>query len=508
MISGSEDNTTRQWDLKTGKEIEEARDVCEKEVYAVAVSRDGRWVVTGGRHNRGELKACEVETGIVKTFEGHSWEINCIDISAGKRTLLASGSTDETVRIWNLETGKLVAGLFKSVGRVGAVRFSPDSKKLAVKLDWGTCLEVWDVQSQKLDVRIGSKPNRLGVAHSPISWTNKNKSIIAAFEFSSIPDSELGPDLFDYTKTIYEFDAVTLEIVGAPFEGHTKHISGLALSFDGALLTSASYSDNTIKLWAFESRQLLASFDVQNPLRLILSSDSRELAYTTSTKDDHKICICDTPPDILAQARIIARKKSARRDLLSSDATRRPPVGHRRPPISAIPIAPRPPHARDPQQPTFLRLSKFLRFSPRATAVRNDQHRDPLDFSATLPLPRPLSGRTTTQGRSDINPGGSSRPSSTTRSSATPPTTFADPIHRLSSWWPVRGGHAQPRIVDVPLAQAKERNAAAGAPKRDENIVPDEYLDPPSPNPDSRQPAGAGETSTGEHGGDRSCFCF
>ncbi|KAG2343547.1 WD40 repeat-like protein [Suillus weaverae] len=254
MISGSSDKTTRQWDLKAGKEIEEAWGVCEGMVWAVAVSRDGRWVVTGGGDLNGELKACEVETGIVKTFKGHSDEINCVDISADN-TLLASGSWDETARIWNLETGKLVAGPFKSVGWVGAVRFSPDSKKLAVRLDWGTCLEVWDVQSQKLDVRIG-KPGGRGVTLTPIFWTNKNKTIIAAFEFSFPADPP--SDLDDYT--IYEFDAATLETVGAPFEGHTKFINGLALSFDGALLASAS-NDNTIKLWAFESRQLLASFN-------------------------------------------------------------------------------------------------------------------------------------------------------------------------------------------------------------------------------------------------------
>ncbi|KAG2335820.1 WD40 repeat-like protein, partial [Suillus weaverae] len=190
MISVSEDGTTRQWDLKAGKEIEDAREVCEGRVWAVAVSRDGRWVVTGGGWN-GELKACEVETGIVKTFKGHSREIFCIDISADN-TLLASGSWDETARIWNLETGKLVAGPFKSVGWVGAVRFSPDSKKLAVQLDWGTCLEVWDVQSQKLDVRIW-KPSGRGAAVSPIFWTKKNKTIIAAFQFSfpADPPSDL-----------------------------------------------------------------------------------------------------------------------------------------------------------------------------------------------------------------------------------------------------------------------------------------------------------------------------
>jgi WD40 repeat protein len=58
---------------------------------------------------------------------------------------------------------------------------------------------------------------------------------------------------------INELDALTMESVGAPFED-TNHIDSLALSLDCALLASAS-SDG-IKLWAFESRQLLASFDI------------------------------------------------------------------------------------------------------------------------------------------------------------------------------------------------------------------------------------------------------
>jgi WD40 repeat protein len=114
---------------------------------------------------------------------------------------------------------------------------------------------------------------------------------------------------YDAAKTIYEFDASTLETVGTPFEGHTMRVTGLALSFDGALLASASPYDNTIKLWAFESRELLASFDVQNPSNLILSPDSHKLAYTTytDTYKDHRICICDTPPDILARAQARVR---------------------------------------------------------------------------------------------------------------------------------------------------------------------------------------------------------
>ncbi|KAJ8596133.1 WD40 repeat-like protein [Rhizopogon salebrosus TDB-379] len=297
MISFSNNGTIRQWDMQTGKEIEKARDACEWYVGAVAVSRDGRWVITGGgEFEHGELKACEVETGIMKTFQGHSEEIICVDIYADS-TLFASGSMDCTTRIWSLDTGKLVAGPFESPDSVGAVRFSQDSKKLAVNSEVCKCLEVWNVQTQTLEKRVGKSdlPDdwdpfepvlyRSRQSAAPVFWTDK-ETILAVF--SCVME--------DSAVTIYEFDGSTLEIVGPGFRGHTETVCGLALSFDGALVVSASY-DNTIKLWAFESRQLLASFHVQ--LRymspLILSPDSGQLTYTRGSD----IYICNIPPDIL-----------------------------------------------------------------------------------------------------------------------------------------------------------------------------------------------------------------
>ncbi|KAG1821532.1 WD40-repeat-containing domain protein [Suillus subaureus] len=494
MISGSYDKTARQWNLKAGREIEEARDVCKKKVLAVVVSRDGRWVITGGGdYNSAELKACEIETGIVKQLQGHSRMITCIDISVDNM-LLASGARDFTVRIWNLDTGKLMTGPFKSIGYMAAVRFSLGSKKLAVKSWVGNWLEVWDVQSQVLDARIAGKfPDNGGFTNAPVFWTNKNKNILTGFSFTD-----------DDARTIYEFDASTLQTVGAAFEGHTNTVTGLALSFDGTFLASAG-EDDTIKLWAFESRQLLASFDVRNPRVLVLSPDSRKLAYTTvsHSEDDYKIYICNTPPDVLAQA-------TPPSDLLNSNVTLRPAAGRCRPPIPTTHLVQRPLPAIDLQQPMFARLGKLLRFS-FTNALRpgqKDQPRDPLDFSATLPLPIPLSGHTSTQGHSDVNSVENYRLLSTTRAPTILPTTFTALIHYLTSWWPVRGGHAQPSVVDIPLAQAQERNVAADAPKKDEDIVPIEYLDPPTPNPDSQQSAAVAHPVTGEHGGERSCFCF
>ena len=292
IISVSYDKTIRQWDLQAGKEIEEVQDVYEGEIYEVVVSRDCRWIMTlvgDGEHC--ELKAYEVETGIVKTLQD-SQGITCIDISTDGK-LLAGESFDRTVLIWGMDTGERVAGPFKSRDKVAAVRFSPDSKKLAVESNCRRRLEVWDVQTQELDAQVGKKGCDYCI-NAPIFWTKKG-TILAEFKFT----------FEDYgnreATAIYEFNASTLETVGDPFEGE-RSIRDLALSFDGTLLASSSI--DTIKLWDFEPRQLLASFHVQHHSMwisdLTFSSDARQLAYSVY----NAICICNTPPDILAGIRV------------------------------------------------------------------------------------------------------------------------------------------------------------------------------------------------------------
>jgi hypothetical protein len=81
--------------------------------------------------------------------------------------------------------------------------------------------EIWDVQRQKLDVRIG-KFHRAGITVVPVFWTDKSKSILTAC-------------MTDVVWTICEFGTSTLEIAGAFFEGHTNTIESQALSFEGAL---------------------------------------------------------------------------------------------------------------------------------------------------------------------------------------------------------------------------------------------------------------------------------
>ena len=141
--------------------------------------------------------------------------------------------------------------------------------------------------------RLRSNVSLYSDLNTPVFWTTQDTTIVAAFSFW---DGDSDSD--SYPITIYEFDSLRLETIGAPFKGHTRIILqvGLAFSSDCTLLVSAS-NDDTVKLWAFDSRQLLASFHVHSPWNLVLSPDSQQVAYTTSS-GSHDVYICNIPPDI------------------------------------------------------------------------------------------------------------------------------------------------------------------------------------------------------------------
>ncbi|KAG2741279.1 hypothetical protein P692DRAFT_20840209, partial [Suillus brevipes Sb2] len=89
-------------------------------------------------------------------------------------------------------------------------------------------------------------------------------------------------------------------------------------------------------------------------------------------------------------------------------------------------------------------------------------------------------------------------------------TTFKTHLRHLFTRSP---HHATPPVVDVPFAQGKERNAAAGAPGKDPNIISDEEYEnlntdtQQDPNTQPQQQVVAVHVDPGEHGGGKSCIC-
>ena len=95
-------------------------------VESVAITPDGKYIVSGGRDDT--LKLWNLETGKeVRTFAGHTGWIKSIAITPdGKQAL--SGSHDKTLKLWNLKTGKEVRTFEGHLYGINYVTITPDGK--------------------------------------------------------------------------------------------------------------------------------------------------------------------------------------------------------------------------------------------------------------------------------------------------------------------------------------------------------------------------------------------
>jgi WD40 repeat protein len=92
-------------------------------------------------------------------LEGHSGYVNCLAFTTDGKTL-ASGGTDQGIRLWDVPAGKLRNKL-EQAGKVPCLAFSPDGKTLASGSLYGL-IDLWDVQA-------GTKTGQryAGGEHSP-----------------------------------------------------------------------------------------------------------------------------------------------------------------------------------------------------------------------------------------------------------------------------------------------------------------------------------------------------
>ncbi len=78
---------------------------------------------------------------------GHSNDVNSVAFSADGNTLV-SGSWDQTIKLWEVATGKVIRTLQGHRGNVYSVAFSADGKMLASG-SWDGSTRLWNVQTRK-----------------------------------------------------------------------------------------------------------------------------------------------------------------------------------------------------------------------------------------------------------------------------------------------------------------------------------------------------------------------
>jgi WD40 repeat protein len=108
---------------------------------SAAFSPDGRRVVTAGRVAR----VRDAQTGAeLLAFADHSQGINSAAFSPDG-VWVVTASDDETARVWDAKTGRVVC-LLRHANRVHSAAFSPDGGRVVTASDDGTA-RVWDVSA-------------------------------------------------------------------------------------------------------------------------------------------------------------------------------------------------------------------------------------------------------------------------------------------------------------------------------------------------------------------------
>jgi len=206
---------------------------------ALAYSSGGQLLASGSRDNT--VKVWDVATGEeLRTFEGHTGPVYSVDFSPGGR-LLASGSGDGTVRLWDVDTGRIVNTLRGHTSAVVAICFSPDGELLASGSRDKTA-KLWDVSS-------GSEIASLCAD----CW-----GYVSAVAFSS-DGRTLAFDCWDSSgDTIRLWDVATKTVTDYLSGGY--HLEALAFSTDGEMLVS-SYSCGKIKMWEVATGREVRTLD-------------------------------------------------------------------------------------------------------------------------------------------------------------------------------------------------------------------------------------------------------
>ncbi|KAF7970337.1 hypothetical protein HWV62_24368 [Athelia sp. TMB] len=233
-------------------------------VYAVAFSPDGLRIASGSKD--GFVRVWDAETGalIAAPFEGHTDGVISVAFSPDGRWI-ASGSDDKSICVWNTETGALVAGPFAGhTDSVNSVAFSPDGRRIASGSDDGS-IRIWNPQTGSL-IAGPFKGHAGGV--NAVVFSPDGRRIASGSE----------------GKSVRIYDAKTGALVAGPFEGHTETVYSVAFSPDGKLIASGS-GDNSVRVWNVETGVLsVAPFEGHSDrvFSVAFSPDGQRIASSSA----------------------------------------------------------------------------------------------------------------------------------------------------------------------------------------------------------------------------------
>jgi len=273
LLTTSWDQYLRLWNLKNGNE-EDAIAPSEQGIVALSVSKtnyENYGIATGSLDQDVKIWSLKGEKNKSKRFSLedtlslHEGAISSLAIASSSNILL-SGSADQTLKQWDLETGRLLASSFDETGAINAIAVYETGEYIAIGGGDGV-ITLWQLGEDK-----------------KLASLVANMSSVDAIALNSTGDL-IAAGCADGTIRLWRLPTTTFSIYLEiePFlelKGHQGQVMDLCFSPDDKLLYSAG-ADGLIKIWyprgAIELGHLKIS-DENRIFCLSLSNDGKILA--------------------------------------------------------------------------------------------------------------------------------------------------------------------------------------------------------------------------------------
>jgi GTPase SAR1 family protein len=251
----------------------------------IAWSPNGR--VLASPSSDSTLRLWDVERGAcVHTLAGPRLGLLCAAFHPF-RHVVAGGGHEGTVRLWDSDSGRAIRTLEGHARRVNALAFQPEGDVLASVSDDGS-VRLWDTGRRESLRTLRSSPDPV-----PTCAFHPGGSLLAGGRM----DGSIG------------LWSVPGGALVATLTGHRSTVFGLAFAPGGALLASASH-DRTVMLWDAAGRRPLQALEghTSGVLSVAFSSDGALLA-SISDDDTVRLWRCDTWEPVAVVAQPVPNKR-------------------------------------------------------------------------------------------------------------------------------------------------------------------------------------------------------
>lgn len=298
LITAGEDGLVNSWDGQGNRTS--SRKAHEKSVNCLALR--GEHVITGGSDRLVRIRSANRDDDSEDRFlVGHRDQVESIDISPDGM-LLATGSLDRNVRIWNVNTGEPLTMIRYHSSHVRRTKFDPRGRYLVTSGDDGQ-VRIWDLNKMAVTSPVGNSVKFSKQSNRMLAIAPKQSSMWDAEQNQSLEKHVAGDSVmlggtfanqtelharFFHDGSILVLDPESVVTKRLISENGSSCFCGVFSPDDKRLFTG--HKDGTIYCWNVESGKVESTTKLTGRVNALGLTADQQILVASSWDDGSLTC--------------------------------------------------------------------------------------------------------------------------------------------------------------------------------------------------------------------------